>query len=364
MKIGILTHYNVSSHGALLQMYGLQSELEKMGHDVFILTYNRNLDFIDDETKKRFSASFRNIPYYLKTYLLQNGLPMMLYQYRKQKVLGKFRNQRFSFMHYAASGELDCVVVGADEVFALENGINIMMFGHGVTAPKIIAYAPSFGQTDIDRIEKFGYRELIASGLNKFSTLSARDMGSQRTIKQLIDTDVKLVCDPALLHDFGRIHKETNKKKYIVVYSYQSNFKEKERIKAIRKYAQDQGCELWSAGVYFKWCDKKINCDPLKMIQVFANAQAVITDTFHGTIMAYIAHTPMAVFVRSNNNVKLDHLLGMLHLENRKVKKTAELENVLKSTMDFTIVDEQIATLRADGMIYLKNTLEQTLTHT
>ena len=65
MKIGILTHYNVSSHGALLQMYGLKKQLEEMSHEVFILTYTRNLDFIDENTKKRFSASVKNIPYYL-----------------------------------------------------------------------------------------------------------------------------------------------------------------------------------------------------------------------------------------------------------------------------------------------------------
>ena len=61
MKIGILTHYNVSSHGALLQMFALQEELKAKGHEVYILTYNRNLDFIDEETKKRFSASIRKL---------------------------------------------------------------------------------------------------------------------------------------------------------------------------------------------------------------------------------------------------------------------------------------------------------------
>ena len=49
MKLGILTHYNVSSHGALLQMYALQCELKQLGHDVYILEYSPNYDFIDDE---------------------------------------------------------------------------------------------------------------------------------------------------------------------------------------------------------------------------------------------------------------------------------------------------------------------------
>lgn len=58
MKVGILTHYNVSSHGALLQMYGLKKALEEFGHEVFILTYTRNLDFIDEATKKTIQCKY------------------------------------------------------------------------------------------------------------------------------------------------------------------------------------------------------------------------------------------------------------------------------------------------------------------
>ena len=75
-------------------------------------------------------------------------------------------------MPYTASGKLDCTIVGADEVFALENGVNFVMFGHGITSPKIIAYAPSAGQTDLSRVERFGCKELIISGLGKFESLS------------------------------------------------------------------------------------------------------------------------------------------------------------------------------------------------
>ena len=139
MKIGILTHYNVSSHGALLQMYGLKKQLEEMSHEVFILTYTRNLDFIDENTKKRFSASVKNIPYYLSSYMGDDGIGCLFYQFKKQKVLKNFREQNFTLRPYIDSAQLDCTIVGADEVFALENGVNFMMFGHGITSPKLIA---------------------------------------------------------------------------------------------------------------------------------------------------------------------------------------------------------------------------------
>lgn len=355
MKVGILTHYNVSSHGALLQMYGLKKALEEFGHEVFILTYTRNLDFIDEATKKRFSASIKNIPYYLSSYMGEDGLGCLFYQFKKQQVLKKFREDNFKMMPYTESAQLDCVIVGADEVFSLENGVNFVMFGHGITSPRLVAYAPSAGQTDLARVEKFGCKELLASGFGKFTALSARDVGTQQLLHELTGKDAPIVCDPALLYPFPHPVKE--KKKYIVVYSYQSNFKDKARNRAIRAYAKKNGCEIWSVGVYYKWCDKKINCDPLEMIRIFANAQAVITDTFHGTITSYIAHTPMAVFVRSNNSVKLEHLLQMIGIENRKVTTSEMLEAVLNTPVDFDRLDRNVENLRSNGIKYLEQSL-------
>lgn len=358
MKIGILTHYNVSSHGALLQMYGLQSTLQKMGHEVVILTYTRNLDFIDEETKKRFSASVKNLPYYISSYIGEDGIGALMYQYNKQKTLGEFRRKNFKLTPYTNSGELDCVVVGADEVFALENGINMVMYGHGITSRKIISYAPSMGQTDLNRIEKYGCKELIESGLKKFSSISARDVGTKENIESIIGGKIPLVCDPALLYPFEHLEKRKQKNKYIVVYSYQSNFKEKDRIEYIKKYAKKHQCELWSVGVYYKWCDKKMNCDPLEMIDIFANAEAVITDTFHGTITSYIAHTPMAVFVRKNNNVKLDHLLKLIGIEDRKVENPSQLDSIVSQPIDFDQLDKNVEVLRKQGNAYLNDALE------
>ncbi|MBQ8752830.1 MAG: polysaccharide pyruvyl transferase family protein, partial [Clostridia bacterium] len=350
MNVGILTHHKVSSHGALLQMYALQSVLEGLGHEVVILDYDRNLDFIDEETRKRYSASLRNLPYYLRSYLVENGPAMMLFQYKKQKSLAAFRGEHFCQTHYVASGELDAVVVGADEVFSLENGVNYMMYGHGITARHKLAYAPSFGQTDVARIRQFGCERLIASGLEGFTALSVRDAGSQAVVAALIGKEPPLVCDPALLYDFGRFEKQPVKKPYIVVYSYQSNFKQPERIAAIRAYAHKHGCQLWSVGVHYKWCHRQVNCTPLEMLQVFANATAVITDTFHGTISSYIARTPAAVFVRENNAVKLGYLLEQLAYEERRVTSPEQLETVLDREMDFAEADRRVAGLRERGM--------------
>jgi len=359
MKIGILTHYNVSSHGALLQMYGMKRVLEELGHEVYILIFQRNMDFIDSDKQKRFSASRSNLSYYLKNYLIKNGPGMLLYQVKKQKIMDNFRNQNFSLMPYVKAGELDAVLIGADEVFALENGVNFVMFGHGLNCSNIISYAPSYGQTDISRIDKYACRDLMVSGLKRFSAISVRDENSQSVVKSLLGKEVPIVCDPALLYDFRKeIPRGKHDGKYIVVYSYQSNFKEADRIAAIKSYSKKNGCRLYSVGVYYDWCDKHINCSPLEMLEVFGNAKAVITDTFHGTISSYITQSPVAVFVRNNNNNKLDYLLECLCLQDRKVSDLSQLEEILNTKIDYSIPDNNVLELRRFGMEYLLNALK------
>lgn len=357
MKIGILTHYNVSSHGALLQLYAMQQVLQEMGHDVFVLTYNKNFDLLDEDAKKRFSASLKNIPYYLKKYMGEDGFGCLVYQYKKQKILSAFRKKYFSMIPYTKSGDLDCVIVGADEVFSLENGIDMMMFGHGITSKRIIGYAPSFGQTNLDRIEKFGFKELIQSGFRKFNSLSARDEGTRQIIETIQGMQVPIVCDPALLYKFSLKKRQVVRKKYIVVYSYQSNFKDNARNKAIIEYARKTDCELWSVGVYYKWCDKHINCNPLEMLQIFHNAELIITDTFHGTISACIVHTPMVVFARANNSMKIDHLLKLLSLEDRKAINPEDLNRIINKPVQFDAIDSTVDQLRFAGKAFLTSSL-------
>lgn len=132
----------------------------------------------------------------------EDGLGCLFYQFKKQQVLKKFREDNFKMLPYTESAQLDCVIVGADEVFSLENGVNFVMFGHGITSPRLVAYAPSAGQTDLARVEKFGCKELLASGFGKFTALSARDVGTQQLLHELTGKDAPIVCDPALLYPF------------------------------------------------------------------------------------------------------------------------------------------------------------------
>ncbi|NNU77322.1 polysaccharide pyruvyl transferase family protein [Clostridium estertheticum] len=220
MMVGILTHYDVNNQGAQLQMYALYKRLEELGHSPKLLTYRKNYDFNINENFKN-QVSIKSIPFFLKNYLIKKGLGLTLHNARKYKVNQKYRLTTFKYENYAIA-DIDIAVVGSDEVFSLESGVNIMMYGHAVNTDNIISYAPSFGQTDINRIEKCHCRNLISSGLSKIKAISAIDDNTMEMIEKLIGIEPTIVCDPVLLYDFANTHVKFDlpKQKYLIVYAY------------------------------------------------------------------------------------------------------------------------------------------------
>ena len=360
MKIGILTHYQVESHGALLQHYALTEYLRQCGHEVYTLTYPKSLDFANRHEQKKFAVGIRSVPFYLKEYLVKKGPSFVWTMARKHFLLRKFNKAHFSFLSYADCNT-DIAVIGSDEVWSIQLGANMMMYGHGVDAKKLISYAPSFGQTTPEDIAAHRCTALVRSGLNMFDEISVRDLASRDIVRGFTGREVPVVCDPVLLYGFDRElsqSRKMTKRKYVVVYGYNSNMNEPDRIDAIRKYAKSIGAKVYSVGAFHKWCDKQICCDPIEMLYWFQGAEAVFTDTFHGTIAAFLGKTPMAVYVRSTNNVKLDHLLSVLGLESRKVSENRDIETILAEPLDFEERRRLLEPYQQESAAWLKQTLQ------
>lgn len=359
MKIGVLTHYDVSNQGAQLQMYALTHELEAMGCDVSVLTYNKNYDF-NLEQKGRNQISFSSIPYILKNFLIKKGVGLTWHNTKKYLVNKKFREQNFKMQNYA-TGDIDCAVVGSDEVLSIECGANMMMYGHCVNTNYVFSYAAAFGQTDVELLAKYHCMELVRSGLEKMFQVAVRDEKSADTVLKLTGKKPEIVCDPVLLYDFSNTHAEYKpiKKPYLVVYAYDKNMNDSEEIKAIRAYAKENGLLVVSPGTYHKWCDINIVCDCLQWIEYMRDAQAIITDTFHGTILSIITNRPMAIKVRNINTNKLNALIDEFQLNERKVEhfNVDALKRIFSQDVNFELVNSIWKDKQRKGEEYIKNTL-------
>lgn len=363
MKIGILTHYDVNNQGAQLQLYAMYKKLEEMGHEPVVLTYVKNYDF-DREKKLRYQASIKSIPYYIKNYLLKSGIGATYRNYKKLKLNKKFRKENFKFENYATA-DIDIALIGSDEVFSIPMGVNMMMFGHCISTNKVIAYAPSFGQTDIKLLEKHNAKILVKEGLKSFVDLSARDKNTANIIEKLTEKKTTMVCDPVLLYKFNKEKinkKKILSKKYMVIYAYDFNINTPDEIKAIKQYAKEHNLITVSPGTYHKWCDKNISCNALEWVEIFKNAECVVTDTFHGTITSTITNRPMAVLIRDNlNSNKMNDLLEKLGLVSRKLVTISkeQLDKVFSEKIDFSDINKNIEKIRKESEEYLISAIKK-----
>ena len=78
-----------------------------------------------------------------------------------------------------------------------------------------------------------------------------------------------------------------------------------------------------------------------------------MTNTFHGCVMGIISGTDMAVRLRGNAN-KLLNLMTEYEILDREFGNGNSLENILGKKVDWTTVNEQVKTRRAQSLDYLK----------
>lgn len=356
MKYGIITHYDVHNHGALLQLNGLKQILKEFDIEAAALQFDKNYDFMGRQWKAKYEISIKSISIYLN-YLMENGVGKTLYNFRKKKVLDAFKTkEQLVGKYYTDSEELDGVVVGSDEVFALHTGPTPVFFGHALPTKKVFAYGGCFGPTTIADLDKLHCRSFVKSGLEDMVGLGMRDQNSIRIANELIGERAELVCDPVILYDYQEELKGKErpmKDPYLIVYAYDNHMNNDLEYKNILEYARRKSLKVISPGFYHKWVDTNVNCDPMELLNWFQHAECVITDTFHGCVMSLITNRELAVKLRDNTN-KLQNLMTEYGIEAREIGSNWDIASVFEPKIDWKLVNEQICRRREKSMDYLK----------
>ena len=356
MKIGILTYYGVHNHGAVLQANALKMVLHKMGYECGFLAFERSYSNISATQTNKYKFGLGSIPFYIK-YFCDRGPGNVLYNMKKRKSLNTFRTQHIPLVGTYKDFTGGLIVIGSDEVFSLEIGINPFLYGYGLNSKHIITYAASFGPTTYLDVLQQGQKNMISQGLGGMDAISVRDQNSADIVKQVADIQATLVCDPVILYGY---HDEMNSfvpplKNYILVYSYDKNLNDEIEYKPILDYADKHGLTVVSVGYYHKWC-KSINASPFELLGWIKNAKLVVTDTFHGAVMSIIGNTPAVVKLRNNQN-KLAFLLSEYGLSDRTISSFGSFAQIADMPVDFTTVNTILEEKRKHSLQFLENTL-------
>ena len=145
-------------------------------------------------------------------------------------------------------------------------------------------------------------------------------------------------------------------KRYLLVYAYGYRIRSEEEIQAIQAYAKAHGLKTVAIGGSQFWCDLYIPASPMRMLDWFAHADCVVTDTFHGAVFSVITRRRFGVLIRPSNQGKLEGLLQDLGLTSRQITALTRLGEILDAPVD-DAVDEILTRERQRARAYLKEQL-------
>ena len=337
MKIGIITFHWATNYGAILQTYALQEYLKEQGHTVCIINFKpTQYDF-------RWSAYFKH-PYKLIR------LNKIIQARRKESLLSSFRNSHLQLTErYFSIADLrkkacsyDVLISGSDQVLnpsfttSGEGGPSAAYYLDFANNIKKIGYAVSFGCTKYPDVAL----EYAKHWINNFSTIGVREDSG---ISLLSDMGFKgksyVVPDPTIL--LGNIlFSKLGAKKF-----HQSS-------NNICLYFLRKRLSLNTKNIIIiDETSKAISMD--KWIDTIINSKGLVTNSYHGMIVALLNHIPFVAVLETNHAVGMNDrfytLLKRVKLENRICHEGDDYLNVLSKDIDWHSVDYLLSIYRVQA---------------
>ena len=337
MKVGIVTFFRAPNYGAMLQAYALCHYLKDRGHEV---------EFIDYAF-----GNTRRIPLW-KCFIVRNLHNCIDTIRRKMKMYVRFdivhfadnipRSQRVSTFESLKNlgKKYYAVIVGSDQmwnpVWCSESFLPIVMLDFVPKGVKRVSYAVSFG-TKVWRSEQNA--EVAGRLLREFDAISVREESGVDLVRELSGReDVKWVIDPTLLHTalfYKNLFNDECKKenKYILSYvldewlnndDIESVLRLVKSCTAIKEVHTDKIPVKGVLSLVCKALRVQSKMSVGKWLSEIANADFVVTNSFHGTVFSILFHKPFLTIPVSGSlsgmNERVVSLLTMVGLESRIVK--------------------------------------------
>lgn len=362
-KVGILSMQRIANYGSFLQAYGLKSILEELGCNVQFVDYRIGQCLVEADGGYGIGRKLAKVAEVFR-YRAPLADKLRFIKYKKNYTANYIPLLGVSSeMNYTP--ELDLLVIGSDEVFnCVQSNANVgfspELFGQDHQAKKLISYAGSFGNTTLEKLEKYHIKRQVAAYFQDFDAISVRDDNSGKIVEALCGKRPEYHLDPVLAYDYmgkcEKIPQTVPEKGYMLLYGYSGRINPAE-CKAIRAYADKKGLKVYCIGGVQDCCDKFIDCNPFEVIAYFRNAQCIVTDTFHGTIMSVITHSKFATLIRQSgygNSEKLTDLLKRLKLENQTLDRMERLDEILDQEIPYEETDKIIQAERERTYQYLQ----------
>lgn len=378
-KVGITTMTGGQNYGNKLQNYAVQEIILSLGYQPYTLS---------NTTKKGFPGNARK-----PISLLKKLKPSYIHSYRVTKLNLKYgckndRDCRGSGLHSAKNSYLEfqkakqsridkfdrfdkmylcfdessfdsrhfpkehlesfyAFVCGSDQIWNPYFHTNSMIeFLQHAPEHKRIAFVPSFGVSELPDSRINDFKRWIAA----IPHLSVREEAGAKIIKALTGREAQVLLDPTFgltreqWSSFAKKPETAPTGKYVFCYFLGNEIDP--YCRWIEAYARKHSCEI--VEMFDIHSLKYYDIDPCEFVWLLSHAEAVFTDSFHGTAFSINMQVPFVAFERQEGGASMSSrittLLQKTGLSHRTFSqmKEANVHEIDFSTAEMTAAEERI----------------------
>lgn len=344
MKVAVITLHAIKNYGSVLQTLATQKKFEEFGCEVEIINYLRP-DSLDKNVYKRWTANDKFPVNILKSIVL---FPTA--QKWKKVFWGFLReNVNLTPRMYLSEKDLkedmpeaDIYCTGSDQVWNSTWNRGFIPEFYLSFVPddkKKISLSASIGKEDFEEWEKKDAYRL----LKRYDAISVRESNAVSILNNIGIEDVEHLVDPTLLmtRDFwtslacNRVVKEP----YVLIYQLNRNpqfdeyaveFAKRKKCKLVRLCTRYDQIRLPGKAIVLPEVDG--------FVSLLANAEYVITDSFHATAFSLNLNTEVICVYPNEFSSRLESILKKTQTENRHLENFHQLD-IADVPIDFTKVN-------------------------
>lgn len=365
MKVEIITLHFITNFGSMLQTYATQIAIEKLGYEAEVM------DFVPKGISFRGAIWPKNdVPIWKKAIKFLPFLVVILVEFSDlNRFLKKYihlSSKRYNCYQDIVNNipVADVYLSGSDQVWNTQNNnppedLKAYYLGFAPEGKKRIAYAGSFGKNTFTPEEEAIIKEYIA----KYDHISVREDDGINILHRFgFDNGVHVV-DPTLLlrgDDWRRFAsvKKAPKPGYVFVYNLNRNGLIKEVAQAIAKKKGVRIINFADTFDFIKCAENRFGNSAEDFVNHIANADFVVTDSFHGTAFSLNLNRQVIVVKAPRYNSRIESILRMAGLmETRLVGTVEDGINALATPIDYQQVNPRLEDARKKSFNYLKKAL-------
>ena len=384
--IGLVTCYFHHNYGSVLQAYATEMIFKKM---------NIPFETIACKAPKTYMKSNRFI-YLIKKLLIGDWkmavgkIKIKYYRNKYPETFGQnyevrnkcFENFIHSFFHLSSihntreelhrnANKYSAILVGSDQLWrtdSVEHGYYTLEWVPDHI--KKIAYSTSFGITKVPRFQIKKNQKFM----KRFDYMALREKSGCEIVYQLTGRKVDIVLDPTLLFTGEQwLHIQNKdafiKEPYIFCYLLGNNKDQRDFIRRFKQKTNLKIVALLHLDEYIPSDENfaditPYNVGPAEFLNLIRNAQYIFTDSFHCSVFSILYKKNFYTFSRFNNkakqntNTRIDNLLEITGLQNRKISSNQDIHDILNIKSDFLQTEKKLDDLRKQSFDYIQTALK------